>query len=84
MEVLGHGAHKRFCRRRHDNVPLQDRFEGVVGTVVEGGGVVDVLRDVIAGEIDARKQTLGTRIGQQLGVQLPIRAGLRVATDGTG
>src|ERR1700733_2673627 len=63
---------------------MQNRVKGVVVAVVEGGRVVEVLRDVVAGQIDAREETLGTRIGQQFCIQLPIRAGLRVAAHGTG
>src|SRR3984885_11247697 len=62
---------------------MQNRVKGVVAAVVEGGRVVEVLRDVVAGQIDAREETLGTRIGQELCIQLPVRAGLRVAAHGT-
>ncbi len=51
---------------------------------IEGFGVVDVLVDDIAGEVDAGEEALGARVGEELGIGEFGGGGLGVAADGTG
>src|SRR6185312_15681303 len=46
-------------------------------------GVVLILREHRAIEVDAGEQPLAARIGQELGVELPVGTGLRISAHRT-
>jgi hypothetical protein len=81
-EVFRDCPNKRLCIGRRKNVALKDLFE-TVWSSVETFCVIRALAYHCAVEIDSREETLAARIGQQFGIEFPVRSGLRIAADRT-
>src|SRR5579884_3389176 len=89
--LLAFGDNKIFCDLRGEwnsicrrcDLPGQNRLERDISSVEVAGDAM-VLADHVAVEADSRKRSLGARIGQDLDIELPVGAGLRVPAYWTG
>jgi len=72
LRILGHRLHT-----------MQYMLKGNIRAIL-CTRVIRILRKYRAIQIETRKQTLATRVRQELSIESPIRSSLSIATHGTG
>jgi len=82
-EVPRHSVDEVLRILRSSYAAVEHLVEGHIHAVLLLG-VVRVLGEHGAVQVDAREQALAARVGQELRIELPIGARLGVATNGAG
>ena len=80
---MGYGADEGTGVLRNWLVAVEDSFEWDIGAVL-GTGVVGVLREDGAREVETGEEPLAARVGKELGAHGRVCCGLRVAPDPPG
>src|ERR1700761_4580504 len=82
-EVMCNGLHEGYRVLGNGDVAFEYGLEGIfLAVVCIGVGVVLAYGSAI--KIDTCEEALGTRVGQQLGIELPVCGGFAIAANGAG
>src|SRR6202035_913211 len=83
VRSAGDGFNEGECGTRGMNLAVERGAEGGVMAIDRAGGILILLEDGTV-ERDAGEHALRTRVGEELGVHLPISARGSMAADGGG